>query len=138
MAVLLGLPNEALLGIFHCLPKSVKHPKPQADLLNLSLTCKQLAPLAREVLFTAPILHPPKIDMLLATLLKYPDLQSKMRSLTVDASKIHGSWMVVDPGYLPRLNAEIVHICYGIRRNSDLDEKVKQEYIQVLQHAIIL
>ena len=133
MAVLLGLPNEALLRIFHCLPKSVKHPKPQADLLNLSLTCKQLAPLAREVLFTAPILHPRKIDMLLATLLKYPDLQSKMRSLTVDASKIHGSWMVVDPGYLPRLNAEIVHICYGIRRNSDLDEKVKQEYIQVLQ-----
>jgi hypothetical protein len=87
MAVLLGLPNETLLRIFNYLLQNVKHPKPQADLLNLSLTCKQLAPLAREVLFTAPILHPRKIDIFLVTLFKYPDLQSKIQSLTVELSK---------------------------------------------------
>ena len=79
MAVLLGLPNEALLRIFHCLPKSVKHPNPQADLLNLSLTCRQLAPLAREVLCTAPILSLGNIHVFLDMLFKYPDLQPKIR-----------------------------------------------------------
>jgi hypothetical protein len=133
MAVLLGLPNEAVLRIFHYLPKSVKHPKPQADLLNLSLTCKQLAPLAREVLFTAPILHPCRIDTFLATIFKYPDIQSKIQSLTVESNKIHRSWMVSDDPRVWGQDAKISLRCAGILQASDLNEGIKQEYCQVLQ-----
>ncbi|OAG16609.1 hypothetical protein CC77DRAFT_1012217 [Alternaria alternata] len=133
MAVLLGLPNETLLRIFNYLLQNVKHPKPQADLLNLSLTCKQLAPLAREVLFTAPILHPRKIDIFLVTLFKYPDLQSKIQSLTVESNKVDGNWVVSDPLRVLAQDSEILSRCAGILRTSALDEEIKQEYTRVLQ-----
>ncbi|CAN9431683.1 unnamed protein product [Alternaria alternata] len=146
MAVLLGIPNEALLRIFHYLPKSVKYPKPQADILSLSLTCRQLAPLAREVLFTAPILHPCKFDIFLTTLFKYPDLRSKIRSLTVESNEIHKGWVISDPERVcaqdwltsdsERACAQDIGIssrCAGLLRSSDLNEEVKQECIQVLQ-----
>ena len=133
MAVLLGLPNEALLRIFHYLLQSVKHPKPQADLLSLILTCKRLAPLVREVLFTTPILHPCKIDIFLTTLFKYPDLQSKIQSLALESNKIHRSWVISDPARVRGQDAEISSKCAGILHTLKLDEEVKQECIHVLQ-----
>ncbi|CAN9417205.1 unnamed protein product [Alternaria alternata] len=132
MAALLGLPNEALLRILHYLPKSVKHPDPRADLVNLSVTCKRLAPLAREILFTASILHPYKIDIFLATLLKYPDLQSKAQSLTLESNKIHGSWVVSHLNWGVQ-GSEVSSRCAGILHSSNLDEEAKQKCIQVLQ-----
>jgi hypothetical protein len=133
MAVLLGLPNEVLLRIFHYLPKSIRHPKPQADLLNLSLTCKRLAPLAREVLFTAPILQLCKIDTFLASLFEYPYLQLKVQSLIVESNKIYRSWVISDPDCLWDPEEEISSRCAGILHTLILDVEVKQEYIQVLQ-----
>jgi hypothetical protein len=133
MAVLLGLPNETLLRIFHYLLQSVKHPKPQADLLSLILTCKRLAPLVREVLFTTPILHPCKIDIFLTTLFKYPDLQSKIQSLALESNKIHRSWVISDPARVRGQDAEISSKCAGILHTLKLDEEVKQECIHVLQ-----
>jgi hypothetical protein len=91
MAELLGLPNETLLHIFHYLPQSVKHPKPQADLLNLIVTCKQIAPLALEVLFCAPILESSKIREFLRILFKYEDLQDTIKTLTIETGDaLHG------------------------------------------------
>jgi hypothetical protein len=133
MAVLLGLPNETLLRIFHYLLQSVKHPKPQANLLSLILTCKRLAPLVREVLFTTPILHPCKIDIFLTTLFKYPDLQSKIQSLALESNKIHRSWVISDPARVRGQDTEISSKCAGILHTLKLDEEVKQECIHILQ-----
>ncbi|CAN9419493.1 unnamed protein product [Alternaria alternata] len=130
MAVLLGLPNEALLRIFHYLPKSVKHPNPQADLLNLSLTCRQLAPLAREVLCTAPILSLGNIHVFLDMLFKYPDLQPKIRSLTVEAKELSETWTVLDHAS----DAELFSRCTSHVQNLDLEEEAKQEWVAILSH----
>ncbi|CAI9629769.1 unnamed protein product [Alternaria burnsii] len=133
MAVLLGLPNEALLRIFHYLPKSVKHPKPQADILSLSLTCKRLAPLVREVLCTAPILALGNIHMFLDMLFKYPDLQPKIRSLTVEAEELSEMWTVLD-GSIPARDAELLSRCVSHVQNLDLDREMKQGWIAILSH----
>ncbi|KAF1848622.1 uncharacterized protein K460DRAFT_364617 [Cucurbitaria berberidis CBS 394.84] len=87
---LLKLPNEILLQIALNLSGSVKQPDPQADLLSFALTCKQLAPLARESLCHAPILQSRKIHMLLKSLYTYPNLRTKTRSLTIETRESRG------------------------------------------------
>lgn len=123
------LPNEVLLQILHYLPKSVKHPKPQADVLSALSTCKQLAPLAREVLFCAPILYSSKVNHFLASLFKYPDLRSKIRSLTIE-TKIRG--ICIGPNPIPAISPELLSKAISHISTLDIDQHTKQQFTESL------
>ena len=125
------LPDEVLLQILHYLPKSVKYPKPQADLLNALSTCKQLAPLVREVLFCAPILYSSKVDQFLASLFQYPDLRYKIRSLTIE-TEIRG--MCIGPNPIPALDSELLSKAISHISTLDIDPLTKQHFTESL-HA---
>jgi len=128
---LLELPDEVLLQILHYLPKSVKHPKPQADLLNALSTSKQLAPLAREVLFCASILYSSKVDHFLASLFQYPDLRYKIRSLTIE-TKIRG--MCIGPNPIPALEPSLLSKAISHISTLATDPLTKQHFTESL-HA---
>ncbi|KAH6864934.1 hypothetical protein BKA58DRAFT_462398 [Alternaria rosae] len=125
------IPDEVLLQILHYLPKSVKHPKPQADVLNALSTCKHLAPLAREVLFCAPILYSSKADHFLASLFQYPDLRSKIRSLTIE-TKIRG--MCIGPNPSPAISPELLTKAISHISTLDIYQHTKQQFTESL-HA---
>jgi hypothetical protein len=106
---LLALPDVLLLKVAEHLSNSVKYRNPQGDLLNFALTCKSLAPLAREVLFQAPILNSSKTAALISTLFKYHGLRGKSRSLTIESRKTRGRQ--AEPTPIQSLDAGLLRAC---------------------------
>jgi hypothetical protein len=125
---LLALPEELLLKVAEHLSNSVKYRNPQGDLLNFALTCKSLTPLAREVLFQAPILNSSKTPALLATLIKYPDLQGKIRGLTIESRETRSRQ--AEPTPIRPLDAGLLRACVEhIRTLPTFNQAIKHAWV---------
>ncbi|KAJ4374984.1 hypothetical protein N0V83_002063 [Neocucurbitaria cava] len=135
-STMLQLPDEILLQITFNLSESVKQPDPQRNLINLALTCKQLAPLAREALCHAPIVQSSKVLPLLRTLFAYPSLRSKARSLTIETKETRCEHTMPHP--LPKLNSQTLRHCtLTIRSLPFVDEETKDWWIADLSACFL-
>lgn len=129
---MLQLPDEILLQITLNLSESVKQPDPQRNLMNLALTCKQLAPLAREALCHAPIVQSSNVLPLLRTLFAYPALRSKARSLTIETKETRSEHTMPHP--LPKLDSHMLRHCtLTIRSLPFVDGETKDWWIADLK-----
>ncbi|KAF9696363.1 hypothetical protein EKO04_005690 [Ascochyta lentis] len=106
---LLALPAELQVHIATYLSSGVKHAGSSKDLLNLALTCRQLAPIVREVLCTAPVLQSSKVHLLLDFLCMYPHLAKTIKTLTVETKETRKDGTYPVP--IPLLQSDVLDHC---------------------------
>lgn len=108
-AGLLGLPVELQLQILtHLVGDSEGSPR-SCNLLDLTLTCRQLASVAREALCLAPVLQSSKVHLMLCFLFKYPSLATKIKKLTVETKETRESKAY--PVHIPHIEPEVLEHC---------------------------
>ena len=84
---LLRLPPELLPNIAAQVVDSQKDIHHARHLLNLALTCRELAPVAREALCINTMLELRKIGAMLRFLFIHPELLVKIKTLTIETTK---------------------------------------------------
>jgi hypothetical protein len=129
---LLALPDELLLKVAEHLSSSVRYRNPQGDLLNFALTCSSLAPLAREVLFQAPILNSSNTAALISTLFKYSGLRGKTRRLMIKSRDTREQQ--AQTIRVPALAASLLRACMTHIRSLPLDQATKNAWINELSY----
>ena len=87
---LLQLPPELLLNIAIRLVGDPKDIHNARHLFNLALSCRKLAPIAREALCVNPILESRKVRAMLRFLFVHPELAVKIKTLTIETTEMEG------------------------------------------------
>ncbi|KAH7378231.1 hypothetical protein BKA66DRAFT_610374 [Pyrenochaeta sp. MPI-SDFR-AT-0127] len=131
---MLRLPDEVLLQIALNLSGTTKNADPERNLLSLATTCKRLAPIAREALCHAPIVRSSKVHVLLETLFKYPSLQNKAKSLTIETKETRCEQVLPTP--IPRLSVGLLRNCVQALRALPISEETYHWWVADLQVTI--
>lgn len=143
---LLGLPTELQLHIATYLVGDGKRDGSNdclsRILLNLALTCQQLASVARDSLCSAPVLQSSKVDLLLCFLFKYPDLTKKIKHLTIETKETRKDKAY--PVHIAQLEPDVLSHCKRHVRTLPIRKYVQDNMIASLKsnhfedHGILL
>lgn len=132
---LLNLPTELQLQIAVYLvgdgKRNSKDDRTVRGLLNTALTCQQLASIAREALCTAPVLQSSKVDVLLAFLLKYPDLAQKIKHLTIETPETRKQESY--PVLISHLAPDVLTHCKRHVRRLPIPKPLRNQMIALLK-----
>ncbi|KAF1954340.1 hypothetical protein CC80DRAFT_536858 [Byssothecium circinans] len=124
MPRLLELPKEVLLDVASFTGKR--------GLYNLSLTCRELGPIAQEALHRHPTLleyQTDRVDYLVRTLLTRPDLASKVRVLDIPASiSSHARYHAHDCLLIPNFSLETTCSCGHTEKLENIRQAIWPSY----------
>ena len=139
---LLGLPAELQLLVTAYLVGDGKGAHNIRHLLNLSLTCCQLASVVREALCLSPVLQSSKVIQLLHFLFKYPNLMNKIKNLTIETKETRKDNAY--PERIAHLESEVLDHCKRQVQNLPIRKFIQDNMIALLKvdrfedHGVLL